>query len=188
MKKNEVELQKDLQIVKGTRRDLNDKFLAAKEIASKRESDCRKLKMERNNLKKRADGLSKEMKMLRISKSAEAALEIENLKIEIIRLTRENSDLEEQVEVTKSEKRDALGKLEATCLAHQQSVVSYQQSPDKKSSGARVPEQRVEELESVVFSMTEYLNAKEMQIETLKQVNRALVEDMDEVVDDTVCV
>jgi len=105
------------------------------------------------------------------------ALETEKLKTVIKQLTRENGDLQEQVEVVKSEKRDALGKLEATCLAHQQSVSSHQLSTDG-NRGACVSDQRIDELESVISSMTEYLNAKEMQIGTLKQVNRALTEDM----------
>merc|ERR1711957_563368 len=77
------------------------------------------------------------------------------------------------------EKREAEEKMEATCMAHQQSVSSYQQSRDGgHGSGASM--QRVEELEGVILSLTEYLNAKEMQIDTLRQVNRVLADDVDE--------
>eukprot|EP00571_Detonula_confervacea_P001345 CAMPEP_0172322554 /NCGR_PEP_ID=MMETSP1058-20130122/46213_1 /TAXON_ID=83371 /ORGANISM="Detonula confervacea, Strain CCMP 353" /LENGTH=625 /DNA_ID=CAMNT_0013038323 /DNA_START=42 /DNA_END=1919 /DNA_ORIENTATION=+ len=176
MKKTESELEQDLKSVKGIVLDLNDKFLAAKETASKRESDCRKLKMERSSLKNRAEGLTKEM--MRMSKNKLEALENEKLKKVIQELQRENVDMQENIEVAKSEKSKIRELYEATCLAHQQSV-SYQLSTDGNNASC-ASEQRIGELESVISSMTEYLNAKEMQIDTLKQVNEAFAKEINE--------
>ena len=173
MKSTEQELQEDLKSAKSIVLDLNDKFRIAKETASTRESESRKLKMERISLKHKAEGLSKEM--LRMSKNNTEALEIEKLKAIIEALQQENASLQEQITASKMETRVALEKLEATSLAHQQSV-SYQLSNNEGGAS----EQRIDELESVISSMTEYLNAKEMQIDTLKQVNGALAQELNE--------
>jgi len=179
MKETECELQEDLRNARGIVLDLNNKFLAAKETANKCESDCRKLKMERCTLRNRAEGLTKELS--RMSKNKSEALEIERLKNDITaseqrfnELNRENADLQREVEVAKAEKRDAVSKLEATQAAHQQSV-SYQLAGKNDITAS---EQRINELESVISSMTEYLNAKEMQLDTLKEVNSALASEI----------
>ncbi|KAL7533231.1 hypothetical protein ACHAWF_004415 [Thalassiosira exigua] len=174
MKHTEEELQQDLNSAKGIVLNLNDKFLAVKETATKRDSECRKLKMERNSLKNKADSLSKEM--LRMSKDNTETLEIEKLKSVIKDLRHVNGDLQRQIEVEKTEKRDALGKLEAAYMAHRQSV-NYQLSTDGNHD-ACISDPRIAELESVISSMTEYLNAKEMQVDTLKQVNETLTKEV----------
>jgi chromosome segregation ATPase len=174
MKQTEDELQQDLNSAKGIVLDLNDKFLAAKETATKRDSECRKLKMERNSLKNKADSLSKEM--LRMSKDNTETLEIEKLKSVIKDLRHVNGDLQRQIEVEKTEKRNALGKLEAAYMAHRQSV-NYQLSTDGNHD-ACISDPRIAELETVISSMTEYLNAKEMQVDTLKQVNETLTKEV----------
>jgi len=172
MEETESNLQQELKSARGIALDLNEKFLAAKETASKRTSECQKLKTERNNLKNRADGLSKEMLRMSKNKNNSEAMVIEKHNLVIHELRSENSDLQQKIEVIKSEKKHALDALEATCLAHHQSV-SYQLSSNE-NSGSCASEQRILELENVISSMTEYLDAKEMQIGTLKQVNEAL--------------
>ena len=189
MKKAETELHQDLKNAKGIVIDLDDKFRAAKESASKCESDCRKLKMERASLKNKAEGrerelmrISKEMSRMNSSesKSNSDALEMNNkLKTDLEELRRENSDMQEQLQKLMRENSVLNEQLEATCLAHQQSV-SYQLSVDGNAGASSASEQRISELESVISSLTEHMNAKEMQIDTLKQINQALIKEINE--------
>jgi chromosome segregation ATPase len=142
--------------------------------SSKYESENRRLKIERNSLRQRVEGLSKEM-----SKTNSKSLESEKMKTMIQELRSENRNLLEQIEVIKTEKRDILAKLEATYAAHEQSV-RYQRSsstPTKADNSSCVLEDRVSELESVIASMTDYLSAKDQQISTLKQINEAILKE-----------
>ena len=139
--------------------------------------------MERSSLKNKVEGLSKEM--LRMSKNKSEAVEIEKLKTAIDELKTENdklkqeqTNLQEKIEVSKHATRSALADLDATRIAHQQSV-SFQLSNAERTNDA-TSEQRFHDLECVITSMTEYLNAKQMQIETLKQVNEALANEIKE--------
>ena len=141
---------------------------------SKYESENRRLKIERNSLRQRVEGLSKEM-----SKTNSKSLECEKLKAIIQELRCDNRNLLVQIEVVKSEKRDTVARLEATYAAHEQSV-RYQRSsstPTKADNSSCLLEERVGELESVIASMTEYLSAKDQQISTLKQINEAILND-----------
>ena len=143
-----------------------------KKVASKYESDFKKLKAERNSLKARADSLSKEM--LRISKINSDNSEVEKLSKLVHELRISNTNLMEQFEASKLEKRRILDTLDATCMAHQQSV-RFQKLSSEARSGAHAGA-RVRELECVISSLTEHLDAKDLQIETLKQINKALLE------------
>merc|ERR1711957_742884 len=108
---------------------------------------------------------------------------MEKITAAVQRISRENAELRRQLEAATVEKREAEENMDATRMAHKQSVSSYQQSRDGGGGGgggSGTSAQRVEELESVISSLTEYLNAKEMQIDTLRQVNRVLADDIDE--------
>ena len=159
-----------------------------RETASKCENDARKLKSERNSLKNKAEALSKEM--LKIKKSQVETKEIDKLKTEIKALKRENGevvdkmkkenrDLLTQLEVATTETRKALDELETTREAHQQSV-SYQLNASIDGNNDMFSDERINELECIITSLTEHLNAKEMQIETMKQVNEALDNELKE--------
>ena len=182
MKKEVHEFQVELEKARNIIDDLNKKYEGAQMTASKAcadaeklQSDMRKLKMERNSMKHKADGLSKEIS--KIYKNRLNVEEAERMQHEIQQLRRANIQLEDEVTDLRSQKRDALGELQATRIAHQQSV-KYQLSVDE-NDGARAVEQR-DELERLVSDLTEYLNAKEMQIETLKQINEALSKEINE--------
>lgn len=136
-------------------------------------SDVRKLKTERNSWRNKAEGLSKEVLKLRTNDS----LEVKKLQDELICLREKNRALEEELSVVRSKKRVALAELQATQLAHQQSIKYQISNPDSHMSLKSA--ERQEELERMVSEMTEYLNAKEMQIETLKLVNEALTRDIE---------
>ena len=174
-KEKENELNLELATAKATASKYEFDCRVLKSTASKCESDCKKLKMERNSLRQRAEGLSKEM--LRMSKNNIASLENEKLKTAIQELKRENNYFLEQLEVVKSERKDAFEKLQATYIAHQQSVRFQRSSSTDVANGSCALDHRISELESVIASMTEYLSAKDMQIETLKQVNEVILND-----------
>ena len=176
MKNEESEFQRKLKSAQVIVENLEKKYQAVKLAASKSNaeaeklrSDCKKLKIERNSLKHKADGLTKEIS--RIYKNGLNVLDVEKMQQEIRALRRANSELQEEITIVRSQKRDALGELQATRLSHQQSV-SYQFSVNRNDS-VHALDQR-DELERVVSEMTEYLHAKEMQIETLKQINETL--------------
>lgn len=126
--------------------------------------------------------------MLKIKKSQVETMEIDKLKAEIKdlklqngevvdKIKKENRDLLTQLEVATIETRKALDELETTREAHQQSV-AYQLNAS--IDGNMVTDERINELECIITSLTEHLNAKEMQIETLKQVNEALDNELKE--------
>jgi hypothetical protein len=174
-KEKENELNLELATAKATASKYEFDCRVLQSTASKCESDCKKLKMERNSLRQRAEGLSKEM--LRMSKNNLASIENEKLKTAIQELKRENNYFLEQLEVVKSERKDAFEKLQATYIAHQQSVRFQRSLSIDVANGSCALDHRISELESVIASMTEYLSAKDMQIETMKQVSEVILND-----------
>ena len=127
--------------------------------------------------------------MLKIKKSQVETKEIDKLKAEIKALKLQNGevvdemklqnrDLLTQLEVATTETRKALDELETTREAHQQSV-AYQLNASIDGNDM-ITDERINELECIITSLTEHLNAKEMQIETLKQVNEALDNELKE--------
>jgi hypothetical protein len=174
MKEKEVILNLELASTKETALKYESRCIELKSSVSKCESDCKKIKMERNSLRQRIDGLSKEM--LRMSKNNLDSIENEKLKGAIQELGRERIYLLGQIDIVKNERRDALDKLHAVQAAHQQSV-RFQRSPSTEIINGSSVLDRIGELEGVIASMTDYLSAKDMQIETLKQVNEAILND-----------
>ena len=108
--------------------------------------------------------------------------EIEDLKLQntevVDEMKKSNRDLLSQLEVATTETRKALDELETTREAHQQSV-AYQLNASIDGNDM-VTDERINELECIITSLTEHLNAKEMQIETMKQVNEALDNELKE--------
>ncbi|KAL3826517.1 hypothetical protein ACHAXA_004354 [Cyclostephanos tholiformis] len=174
MKEKEMMLHLDLATAKETASKHESRCIELNSTLSKCESDCKKLKMERNSLRQRAEGLSKEM--LRMSKNNSESVENDKLKRAIQELGREQINLMEQIEVVKTERNDALEKLQAAYIAHRQSIRFRRSQSTEEINGSSVLD-RIDELESVIASMTDYLSAKDMQIETLKQVNEAILND-----------
>lgn len=170
----------DLQHAKEMAVNLNARFESATDSATKCQTELRRLKLEKNSLKNKNDGLSKELQ--RMSKNPTDSSELSKLHKAMEKIQGEleaakirNESLQEQIALENMEKRNALDKLEATSLAHQQSV-SYQIAKDGRSVSA--PDARVLELESIVSNLTEYLEAKEMQMTTIRQINETLVKEI----------
>lgn len=173
-KMSEQKCRDELSRTKATVRELNTSLKEEKgRTASCKvqmetfQSRSQKLKAERNSYKQKADSLSKEM--ARICKNGMGIDEIEKI-IE----NQEAKMLE--VSVLKAQKRKALHELDQYRSAYEQSVQA-QQRAGIDGEAARAVGQRAE-LERVVSDLTEYVNAKEMQLETMKQVNQALTEEL----------
>lgn len=94
------------------------------------------------------------------------------LQEEFQRLRLEHTELQRDLDAERTEKRELTAELNATRLAHQNPIINYQ--PTAESDGSP----RIEELERIISEMTEYSSAQALQIETLRQINAALTEDI----------
>ena len=126
------------------------------------------LTSERNNYKQKAESLSKEIS--RLCRKGRSLQDVQKV------LENEESRIVE-VEILKSQKKKALEELTEYRIAYQQSLVSQLKSRDMNGSAMKAIE-KTSELERVVLELTEYVNAKEMQLETIMQVNQALTEEV----------
>lgn len=184
-KKEKCQFLEELKLAQSIIEDLNQKYSLAKDSASKTKdeiermkSEIKKLKMERNSLKNKADGLSKEMS--KMSNKSFNNAEIRTLVQTIKQLQAHDSQLQNEVMSLRSENRHIQEELQATRLAHQQSA-RYLADHQPMNCDAQRAINQCNELERVISNMTEHLNAKEMQICTLKQINEALAQEIDEV-------
>lgn len=181
MKKEETEFQNELKEAKCIVDELSKKYNVAKASAAKStteadkvKADYRRLKMERNSLKTKAESLQKEMNQIaKKSKNNQVDSEaFDKLQHELQQLRQEHIDLQRDLDTERTEKRDLRAELNASRLAHQNPIIDYQ--PTDETDGSP----RVEELERIISEMTEYSSAQALQIETLRQINTALTEDI----------
>ena len=181
MKKEEAEFQNELKEAKGIVDDLSKKYAAAKAAvakssgeADKVKSDYRRLKMERNNLKTKAESLQKEMNQIakKSRNNHVDSVAFEKIQEELEQLRSTNTKLQRSLEVERNEKKDLKAALNASRLAHQNPIINYQ--PTGESDGSS----RIDELERIISEMTEYSSAQALQVETLRQINAALTEDI----------
>lgn len=181
MKKDESEFQNELKEAKGIVDELNKKYTAAKAAATKctaevdkMKAECRRLKMERNSLKTKAESLQKEMNQItKISQNNKVDTKaFDKLQKELQQLRLVHIELQRDLEAERIEKRDLKAELNASRLAHQNPIINY--IPTAGGDGSP----RIEELERIISEMTEYSSAQSLQIETLRQINAALTEDI----------
>jgi len=181
MKKEESEFQNELKEAKGIVDELSKKYTVAKAAATKStteadkiKADYRRLKMERNSLKNKAESLQKEMNQIaKKSKNNQVdSAAFDKLQQELQQLRLEHTELQRDIDTERTEKRDLKAALNASRLAHQNPIINYQ--PTAESEGSP----RAEELERIISEMTEYSSAQALQIETLRQINAALTEDI----------
>lgn len=121
------------------------------------------LKSERNSYKQKSDSLTKEIN--RLCRNGMSIRDIE-------KCVADEDARKVEVEVLKSQKRQALEDLHEYRIAYQQQLVTTLQS-GVDGSLQKALEQKAE-LEGVVSNLTEYVTAKEMQMETMKEVNKTL--------------
>jgi hypothetical protein len=170
----EKECRDELQQTRATMKDLQKRLTKEQEkkVASQSQVETLQVKMqqlqaERNNYKQKADSLSKEVS--RLCKNGRTLRDIEKIVLD-------EDSRQMEVSLLKSQKRQALEDLHHYRTAYEQTIMA-QHKAGMDGEAMRALEQKAE-LERVISDMTEYVNAKEMQLETLKQVNQALSEEL----------
>ena len=122
-----------------------------------------KLKAERNSYKQKGDSLAKEMS--RICRDGRTIREIE-------KILADDATRREEVNVLREQKRKALEQVEHFRTAYEQLLGMQKLAGIDIDTGKLL--ERNAELERLLSELTEYLNAKEMQLDTMKQVNDTL--------------
>ena len=91
-------------------------------------------------------------------------------------MEKECEDLREEVTLLTLEKRRITEERDESRRLHEQSIKSQVEAGiDEKVVRAL---ERYDELERVVSDLTEYIEAKEMQLQTMMEVNKALQDEM----------
>lgn len=180
----ETECRQDLEANKATLESASEELQAAKNTAESCRSELKviqtknqKLKSERNSYKQKADSLSKEIS--RICRNGRTLGEIEKT------LANEEAR-QEEVQLLRKQKRKALEECHSYRKSYEQSRAAQEllaqtpSTPRGKGDPNRTALllERNVELERLVTDLTEYVNAKEMQLETMMQVNGALQEEI----------
>jgi len=122
-----------------------------------------KLKAERNSFKQKGDSLAKEIG--RVCRKGRTIRDVEQIIMD-------DASRRQEVELLREQKKTALEELEQCRQAYEQTKAA-QQLAGMDHDVSKVIERNVE-LERLLAELTEYVSAKEMQLETMKQVNDAL--------------
>jgi len=128
---------------------------------------CQRIKVERNTFKQKAESLAKDMS--RVCRNGMGVDEIETV-------MQEYETMKHEVSLLKTQKRRLLDELDESRRLHEQSIKA-QVKAGIDGEAVRALEQR-DELERVVSELTEYVNAKEMQLQTLMEVNQTLQDEV----------
>lgn len=131
------------------------------------QAQTQKIKAERNNCRQKSDSLSKEV--ARICKNGMTLRDVEKVVQDDIARRTEVSLLREQ-------KRKAMEDLDLYRTMFDQSLEA-QRKAGINGEAVRALEQNLV-LERVVADLTEYVSAKEMQLDTMTQINHALQEEL----------
>lgn len=164
IKNLENELQDSLHLLVKERDSCSDLVLKSNRL----EESLLSLQSERKSFKQRIESLTKEMSRMRKNEKAARDFEI---------ILKQNEELQEEIAKLRSERRAISDELEATKIAHEVYVESSEQRGTKDVDLMRALQKCVE-LERVVADLTEYLNAKEMQLETVQSANRELCKEL----------
>ncbi len=135
--------------------------------ASKVKLQYQKARGERNTYKQKADSLVKEMS--RICRNGKGIDDIE-------KLMNEHEILIGEMVQLRSEKKKAVS-VAQQCRAEYEEYVKAQIQSGEDSESVNMVKRNIE-LERIVTEMTEYLNAKQMQLESVQDANRALTEEL----------
>ena len=122
-----------------------------------------KLKAERNSYKQKGDSLAKEIGL--ICRNGRTIRDVEKVLSDDIARRQE-------VELLREQKRKALDELQHYRTSYEQAQRAHTMAGLEPES-ARILERNAE-LERLLTEMTEYVNAKEMQLDIMKKVNTEL--------------
>jgi hypothetical protein len=197
MKKEEEQFKEELKGAQSIIEELNQKYACTKVSSTrikdeldKMRSDAKKLKMERNTLKNKNDSLVRENSKLQAQLAIKPKptqpvneAEMRTLKQTIKQLQLHNSQQQGEITSLRSEKRELQEELQATRSAHKQSaryLTAQQPASTPNNREAHRMMQQCEDLESVIVNLKDHLDAKEMQINTLKEINETLIREIDD--------
>jgi hypothetical protein len=122
-----------------------------------------KLKAERNSYKQKGDSLAREMG--RICRNGLTVRQVE-------KILADDAARRHEVELLREQKRRALEDLQHYRTAYEQSKMAAKLAGIDHDSAKLL--ERNAELERLLSELTEYVSAKEMQLDTMKQVNETL--------------
>jgi hypothetical protein len=128
-----------------------------------------KLKAERNSYKQKSDSLSKEIS--RVCRQGRTIKDVE-------RIIADDASRRQEVALLREQKRKALEDLNHYRTSFEQSRAA-QRLAGLDHETAKVLERNAE-LERLLAEITEYVSAKEMQLETMKQINDSLQSEIGE--------
>jgi chromosome segregation ATPase len=129
-------------------------------------NQIQKCKADRSKWKQKAESLAKEMSKI-CRNSNESSNDLDNLHAEI-------NSLRKEVSLLKLQKKKAEDDLVESVLVHTRYVEAHLRS----DGDAIRAYQKVDELERVLQNLTEYVDAKETQLLSIQEVNRALTEEL----------
>lgn len=182
------EMQQDLRKVESVEQECRNELVSTKQSIEKltaqvdeerkRVISCRaqldplqkkiqQLKGERNSYKQKNESLSKEVS--RLCRNGRTVKEIE-------KIVADHQALLEEVETLRKQKKKALEDAHQYRMSYTQSKAAQELSGVETETRAAL--ERNAELERLLAEMTEYVNAKEMQLDTMKQVNEQLQEEL----------
>ena len=121
---------------------------------------------ERNNYKQKNESLSKEV--ARLCRGGKNIRDIE-------KILADHAALEQETELLRVQKRKALEEAQKYRISYEQAKAAedlLSLKPDERET-RRILE-RTTELERLLSEMTDYVSAKQMQLDTLKEVNEEL--------------
>jgi hypothetical protein len=133
----------------------------------KEQMTIQKLRAERNSYKQKSDSLAKEMN--RVCRNGRTVREVE-------KILADDAARREEVDVLRGQKRTLTKELEKLRQAYDESL-TIQAMAGLDHDAARLLERNAE-LDRLLFELTEYVAAKEMQLDTMRQVNDALQKEL----------
>jgi len=175
-----VECENELQSVKMKIESLLAESERSKQMSAKWQEELKnvetknqKLKSERNSYKQKADSLTREIS--RICKNGKTLSDIE-------KILADDEARQEEVALLRKQKRKAMEECHIYRRSFEQTRAAQNLMHHAKASPKNKKEdnnfalllERNVELERLVSELSEYVNAKEMQLETMKQVNSTL--------------
>ncbi|CAJ1934344.1 unnamed protein product [Cylindrotheca closterium] len=173
-KENEIKSQADMQsalekIDKLTIcvKQEEEKFASLKKEMEPLQKKNQQLKAERNSFKQKNDSLTKEI--ARICRNGRSVNEID-------KMLSDHESLLEEIDLLRKQKKKALEDAHQYRMAYEQAKAAQERS-GLDTQTTSILERNVE-LERLIAEMTEYVNAKEMQLETMKQVNEHLQQEI----------
>lgn len=173
---SEAECRKDLQDALGAADRIRGRIRVEQERAASchaqleaLQTDNQQLKGERNSYRQKNDSLSKEI--ARLCRAGRSVRDIE-------KILADHEAVLLEAEVLRAQKRKALEDAHMYRNSYEQARAAEQLGGSAEHQDARRALERTAELERLLSEMTDYLHAKEMQMETMRQVNEALQEEI----------